>query len=195
MANKNPRTSPTARVISNRLPDQGAQIVVDESIAIATQTGSGIILDDSVIEIQSDKIKLSANEFVEIQGASLNTELVTAIMNSKEVADLSRMNRFAGEMIPGDIKHAHLYPSIYVPSTYKSQILNQIRQAGEIIASLADIASAILGDEITDKISNIAGSEINDKIDEFADSNSITGRSDEFGPLNSLDPDAPMVAL
>ena len=132
MTDKMPRTSPIARVISSRLPEKGAQIVVDESIAIATQKGSGMVLDGEILEAQSGKVKLSAKEFVEIQGAPLNTELVTSIINSKEVADVTRMNRFAGEMIPPSpipIKHTHLYPSIYVPSTYKSQLFNQLKQA------------------------------------------------------------------
>lgn len=144
MTDKTPRTKPNARVISSKLPDRGAQIVIDESIALATQDGSGLILDSNVIELQSDRIKLSAGEFVEIQGTPLNTQLVQSEINSKEFADITRMNRFAGEMLIGfNVKHTHLFPSIYVPSTYKSNILHQLKIAAETVATLAEMAASL----------------------------------------------------
>jgi len=136
----------TATIVQGQLNENSAQIVVDKGIFMANRAGSGMVLDGPIIEIGAEDIRLTPSKSIEIWGSPLNNKLVYSETHADEFASAARLNCYAGEVLYGmDVPHSHRYPSIKVPSVYKSRTLQTLKKIEKASSVIASIGGALAG--------------------------------------------------
>ena len=153
------RVPRTATVIESKLKKDSAQIIVDKGIFMANQQGSGIVIDENVIEVGAENIRLTSTKEIEINGSPLNPRLMNSEKFSQEMVKANRLNCYAGEVIyAAPIAHTHRYPVIQVPPVYKSNMLQTLKKMEKAAGVVGAIGSALVGNiegQVTEQIGEL----------------------------------------
>ena len=150
------RVPRTATVIESKLKENSAQVIVDKGVFLANQQGSGIVVDENIVEVGAEDIRLTAKH-VEVDGSPLNPKLMHSEKLSAEMVKGNRLNCYAGEMVFGaPVAHTHRYPFIQVPPVYKSHTLQTLKKI-EKAAGVVDVIGTALAGKVEAKGAEIIG--------------------------------------